>query len=149
MATNKGRAASKSAASGLACKHCGVKHRSLTEDECVDRKMSEKVLQNRVVSRARRLGWRVAHAGKGFAGSSEDGTGSFVTQMAKGWPDLFLLNEFRAPYRMAIELKREQGEIDDAQQEWLDLMNACGIPAMVIRPHHLRDGSVRAILVGT
>lgn len=135
----------KQVASGLACKHCGVKHRSLTEDECVDRKMSEKVLQARVLARARRLGWRVAHAGKGQVGAE----GHFVTPMAKGWPDLFLLNEFRAPYRMAIELKRELGEVEPEQQEWLDLMNRCGIPAMVIRPHHLRDGSVRAILVGT
>ncbi len=135
----------KSVASRLACENCGVKHRSLTSDDCRDRKMSEKTLQARVVARARRLGWRVAHAGKGQVGEA----GHFVTPMAKGWPDLFLLNEFRAPYRMAIELKREQGEVEPDQQEWLDLMNACGIPAMVLRPHHLRDGSVRAILVGT
>ena len=35
-----------------ACPHCGVRHRTITFDECVDRSMSEATLQERVWGRA-------------------------------------------------------------------------------------------------
>lgn len=110
--------------------------------------MSERTLQTRVVGRAKRLGWTVAHAGRGYVGNAETGEGQFVTPMAPGWPDLFMLNPKQAPYRLAIELKREQGEVDDKQHDWLALMNACGIPAIIVRPSDLRLGRVNAILKG-
>lgn len=130
------------------CPHCGKTHRKLTEDECGDRHMTEKTLQTRVVGRAKTRGWRVAHAGRAFVGNVETGEGQFVTQMAPGWPDLFLLNEHRPPHRLAIELKRELGEVEPEQWEWLKLLNACGIPAVVVRPSDLREGRVNAILSG-
>lgn len=141
MATNKRR-------EGLDCPHCGVRHRALTPDQCADRKMSERVLQNRVMERARRRGWKVAHAGKGWVGDEEGG--QFITPMLPGWPDLFLLNP-KAPYgrqAIAMELKREQGEVSEEQLAMLVLMNACGIPAIVVRPSDLREGRVNAILEG-
>jgi hypothetical protein len=49
---------------------------------------------------------------------------------------------------LAIELKREQGEVSDEQWDWLFLLNECGIPAVVVRPSDLRLGRVDAILAG-
>ena len=129
-----------SAAAAAHCPHCGVKHRTLTPDQCYDRRMSEKTLQNRVVARAKRKGWDVKHIGKGLTGAD----GVWIST-AKGFPDLFMLHE-RQQRARAIELKREEGEYEPGQLEYLRLLNVCGIPAVTIRPHHLRDGTVDAIL---
>lgn len=106
--------------------------------------MSEKVLQSRVIGRAKRRGWDVKHVGKGMTG----GDGVWVST-AKGFPDLFMLNRDIEPHVLAIELKREMGTFEPGQWEYLSLLNDCGIHAMVIQPHHLRDGTVNAILSGT
>lgn len=112
--------------------------------------MSERVLQDRVVGRAKRRGWTVAHAGRGWVGDSETGEGQFITPMMPGWPDLFLLNPKHPAGRraIAIELKREQGVVDEKQWEVLRLLNACGVPAVLVRPSDLREGRVNAILEG-
>lgn len=128
------------AAAKAHCPHCGVKHRTKTPDECYDERMSERTLQNRVVARAKRQGWVVKHVGKGLTGAD----GVWVST-AKGFPDLFLLHEGQQR-ALAIELKREHGEYEDGQLEYLQLLNICGVPAVTIRPHHLRDGTVAAIL---
>lgn len=125
------------------CGTCGKRHRSLTADQCADRRMSEKTLQDRVIGRAQRRGWKVAHAGRGWVGDHETGVGQFVTQMAPGWPDLFMLREPRA---LAIELKKELGEVTEEQWAWLRLLNLCGIPAVIVRPSDLREGRVNDIL---
>lgn len=101
--------------------------------------MLEKTLQDRVVGRAKRRKWVVAHAGRGMVGTE----GQIVTPMLPGWPDLFLL---RPPRALAIELKRETGVVDDKQWVLLTMLNQCGIPAVVIRPSDLREGRVDAIL---
>jgi len=128
------------AAGAAHCPHCGVKHRMITPDECVDRRMSEKTLQNRVVARAKRRGWDVKHVGKGLTGVD----GVWVST-AKGFPDLFMLHEGMMRV-LAIELKREAGEFEPGQLEYLQLLNLCGIPAVVVRPSDLREGRVDAIL---
>jgi hypothetical protein len=111
--------------------------------------MSERTLQDRVVDRAKRRGWKVAHAGRGWVGDAETGEGQFITPMSPGWPDLFMLNPRKAPYRLAIELKkRGRGRFARAAGRWLELLNACGIPAVVVRPSDLREGRVNAILEG-
>lgn len=112
--------------------------------------MSESTLQDRVRDRAKRRGWTVAHVGKGIAAFTPDGQPIFVTSMLPGWPDLFLMNANQAPGRQAIamELKKEDGEVSDDQWTILRLLNACGIPAVVIRPSDLRLGKVNAILSG-
>jgi hypothetical protein len=127
------------------CPHCGVKHRTITPDQCADRHVSERTLQTRVVDRAKRRGWKVAHAGRGIAAFDKAGQPIFLTAMSKGWPDLFLLN-VKQRRALAIELKREEGEVEPEQIEWLQAMNACGVPAVVIRPSDLREGRVNAIL---
>lgn len=126
------------------CPHCGVKHRSLTPDQCLDRKMSERTLQDRIRGRAKTRGWKVAHAGKGIAAFDAAGNPVFVTPMSKGWPDLVLA---KAGHRLIfMELKKEQGVVEPEQHEWLDLLNQTGNFAIVVRPSDLREGRVNAVL---
>lgn len=106
--------------------------------------MTEKKLQDSVRGRAKRRGWAVAHAGKGFVGDNTEGGGQFVTPMAPGWPDLTLA---RAGSRLIfMELKAERGEVSEEQWFWLKLLNLCGARAIVVRPSDLREGRVTAIL---
>ena len=105
--------------------------------------MSEAKLQSRVLYRARKHGWRVAHAGRGWVGGDEDSPGVVVTPMAKGWPDLTCAKEGHK--LVFIELKREQGEVEPEQWQWLWLLNACGARAVVVRPSDLRTGIVERI----
>jgi hypothetical protein len=128
----------------LPCPNCGVKHRSLTPEQCADRQMSERTLQDRVVGRAKRRGWKVAHAGKGWVGDAETGAGQFVTPMSPGWPDLTLAKEGHS--LVFLELKREQGEVDDNQWFWLRLLGRTGNMVGIIRPSDLREGRVTTIL---
>ena len=124
------------------CPNCGVKHRTLTFEECVDRNMSEATLQERFVGRAKRRGWKVAHAGRAWVGDRENG--QFITPMAKGWPDLTLAKEGHS--LVFIELKRQDGEVDDDQWTWLRLLGSTGNKVAIIRPSDLREGVVTAIL---
>ena len=133
------REAFKAAGAGF-CPHCGVKHRTKTPDECYDERMTEAVLQRRVVARAKSRGWVVKHVGKGLTGAD----GVWVST-ASNFPDLFMLHE-RQQRALAIELKRMKGEFEPGQLEYLQLLNICGIPAVVIRPDSLRDGTLNAIL---
>lgn len=132
------------AAAAAHCPHCGVKHRTLTPDECADRRMSEKTLQSRVMDRAKRRGWDVKHVPKGIAAFDAAGKPIFVSGM-KGFPDLFMLHE-GMKRALAIECKKQQGEYEPGQAEYLALLNACGIPAVTVRPSDLRTGRVNAIL---
>lgn len=126
------------------CANCGVRHRSLTTEQCADRKMPENVLQDRFIGRAKRRNWKVAHAGRGWVGGSAEEGGQWVTPMAKGWPDLTLAKE---GHRLIfVELKKELGEVDEDQWLWLRLLNLTGNYAVIIRPSHLRDGTVTRIL---
>ena len=106
--------------------------------------MSEKTLQSRVMGRAKRRGWTIAHAGKGWVGGSDDEKGSWITPMSPGWPDLTLA---KAGHRLLFfEFKREQGEVEPEQEVWLQLLNKCGARAVIVRPSDLREGRVKAIL---
>lgn len=135
--------AAKEAFSAAAAAYCPVhkvKHRSITPEECKDRQMKESTLQSRVVDRAKRRGWVVRHVGKGLTG--EDGV---WVSTAKDFPDLFLLHPVWHRV-LAMELKREEGKFQPGQLEYLQMLNLCGIPAVVIRPSDLRLGNVNAIL---
>jgi len=128
------------------CPHCGKRHRTMTPDDCLDRNMSEKTLQDRIRGRAKSRGWEVMHVGKAVPAYDEAGNPVWVTSAPEGWPDLVMFKPTAARKVIAMELKRQKGEVSEAQQRWLALMNACGIPAMVIRPSDLREGRVNAIL---
>jgi len=126
------------------CPICGVRHRFLDTNKCSDRQMTESTLQNRVWQRAERRGWKVAHAGRGFVGGGPGSSGSWITSMAKGWPDLTLA---KAGHTLIfMELKRETESPDEDQRFWLDLLARCGCLTYVIRPSDLREGRVNAIL---
>lgn len=106
--------------------------------------MSEKTLQDRVVGRAKRRNWRVAHAGRAWVGGKGGENGQFITPMSPGWPDLTLAKE---GHRLIfIELKREEGTVEDEQWAWLRLLNSTGNHAVIIKPSDLREGRVTAIL---
>lgn len=124
------------------CPNCGVRHRTITYEQCVDRSMSEKTLQSRVVDRAKRRNWKVAHAGRAWVGDRENG--QFITPMSKGWPDLTLAKEGHA--LIFLELKTEEGQLDDDQWTWLRLLGLTGNKCAIIRPSDLRDGTVTTIL---
>lgn len=146
MTTKRGITQQTATKERISCPHCGVRHRTLTPDQCWDRKMSEKTLQERVVDRAKRRGWTVKHVGKGIAAYDAEGSPIYVST-AKSFPDLFMLHEGRRLV-LAVELKREEGEFEPGQLEYLQLLNICGVPAIVIRPSDLRRGIVNAILDG-
>lgn len=146
--TTRRRIAAREPLRGESCPNCGVRHRTITFEQCIDRSMSEKTLQSRVMGRAKSRGWRVMHVGKAVPAYDADGNPIWITSADPGWPDLFLLHAKRKPFRLAIELKREDGEVSDEQIEYIHLMNACGIPAIVVRPSDLREGRVNAILSG-
>ena len=101
--------------------------------------MSEATLTTRVQYRMRKYGWKYAHAAR------VETPQGWRTAMAEGWPDLFLMRE-RDRRVLVIELKRELEEPDEKQLEWLYLFNLVGIPAIVVKPSHLRDGKLRAVL---
>ena len=122
-----------------------IQHREGLE-WCQDRQMSEKTLQDRIRGRAKSRGWEVVHIGKAVPAYDASGKPVWVTSAPEGWPDLVLFKAASARPVIAIELKKENNEPTDAQLRWLALMNACGIPAMVIKPSDLREGRVNAIL---
>lgn len=126
------------------CPNCGVRHRTITFDQCVDRSMSEKTLQERVTGRARRRNFKVAHAGKLWLPGKNGSEGMWLTPMSKGWPDLTLAKEGHS--LIFIELKTEEGTVDDDQWFWLRLLASTGNKCAVIRPSDLRTGVVKTIL---
>ena len=128
------------------CPHCGKRHRTMTSDDCLDRQMSEKTLQDRIRGRAKSRGWEIVHIGKAVPAFDESGKPVWITSAPEGWPDLVLFKPTAARPVIAMELKRQTNEPTDAQLKWLALLNACGIPAMVIKPNDLREGRVNAIL---
>lgn len=122
-----------------------VQHREGLE-WCQDRQMSERTLQDRIRDRAKRRGWEIVHIGKAVPAYDETGKPVWVTSAPEGWPDLVLFKPTAARKVIAMELKRQTNNPTEAQLKWLALMNACGIPAMVIRPRDLREGRVNAVL---
>lgn len=111
---------------------------------CQDNEMSEKTLQNRIISRARTRGWKVAHVGRGWVGDLATGDGQYVTSMSPGWPDLTLAKV--GHHLIFFELKREAGIVEPEQMEWLKLINSTGNYGIVLRPSDLRSGVVKTIL---
>jgi len=127
--------------------HKAVRHRKGVE-WCEDNEMSERTLQDRIRDRAKRRGWEPVHIGKAVPAYDETGKPIWITSAPEGWPDLLL---FKAgmPYPViAMELKKQNNEPTEAQLGWLALLNACGIPAVVVKPADLREGRVNAILEG-
>lgn len=111
----------------------------LSPEQKTDRAMTERTLQDRVLYRARKYGWKTAHAGRGFTPD-----GMMLTPMSPGWPDLVLAKANRP--LIFVELKRELGKPTSEQLEWLQLLNLTGNFAVIWRPSDLREGRIKLIL---
>ena len=95
--------------------------------------ISERDLQQHVVSMAKALGWSVFHPW-------------LSVHSAAGWPDLFMCKAERA---LAVELKAENGKVSWQQVAWLgDLAQVPGIEAAVWRPSDLLSGHLERVLRG-
>ena len=115
----------------------------MTVEQCKDRRLTEAKLQSRVLYRAKKYGWRIAHAQRGIVGETEDGHPIIRTSMAPGWPDIVCA---KAGNRLIfMELKAQLGELDPDQLVWATLLNSCGARAIIVRPSDLREGRVDAI----
>jgi len=121
-----------------ACPHCGKRHRTVTEDMCADRAMSEAKLTERVRYRAKKHGWKGAHCAKAYLPD-----GRVITPMSPGWPDWTFVKAGHRP--VFLELKKEQGVVEPEQLEWLQLLAAAGCAVGIVRPSDLREGRVDAI----
>lgn len=106
--------------------------------------MSEKTLQDRIIDRAKRRGWKVAHAGRGWVGGTEEEGGQWVTPMAPGWPDLTLAKA--GHHLIFMELKRQEADLEPDQVTWAVLLNQTGNHAILVKPSDLREGRVNEIL---
>ena len=82
--------------------------------------MTERQLQDAIVSEAKLLGWKVY-----FTWRSD--------HSPAGFPDLFLVHP-QTGRRLALELKTAKGKVSIEQEQWISALAVCGIPAMVIRP---------------
>jgi hypothetical protein len=110
----------------------------LTDAERVDRKMLEATLNNRVLYRAKKYGWRVLRIQRALA------NGAWRTPAGKGFPDLMLVGRTV----MFRELKRELGKLRPDQEAWRDALVAAGADWGVWRPSDLRLGVIEDELTG-
>ena len=65
-----------------------------------------------------------------------------------GFPDV-IIGSTRHGLVIAAELKREAKRYKptDAQVEWLDMYEECGVPAFLWRPRHLLSGEIHEIIM--
>lgn len=104
----------------------------LTDDERRLRAITEAAYQSQILQLAELRGWKRAH----FHDSRRQvKPGVFVGDKdAKGFPDLVLGRKLPRPDLIVWEVKKEKGVVTPEQEEWLDIINACGITACVVRP---------------
>lgn len=98
----------------------------------------ERPFQRRVVAYARRHRWKVVawHASLVSVEQTDDGPiytyGTAVSGDAKDFPDLSLYRAGDVP--IFAELKSQRGRVRQGQLDWLDLLDACGMVAVMWRP---------------
>ena len=93
--------------------------------------VSEREFQGAVIDLAQLHGWRVAHFRTAMNARRQYQTP--VAADGKGWPDLFLVHP-DSGQTLAVECKSAKGKTTDEQDQWLDDLARCGIPAEVWRP---------------
>ncbi len=114
--------------------------------------ISHEELVKAIADLARTYGWRVA----GFRGvriQRQDGSIFYQTPVlfdARGWPDLVLLKKAegkgKVSRRLAIEVKCGKDTLKPEQQEWLELMDACGFECWEWREVDWIDGTILGVL---
>lgn len=60
-----------------------------------------------------------------------------------GFPDLVIAGPGGVAF---VELKAARGRLSPTQQKWGDTLIGAGAPHFVLRPAHLRDGTVAALV---
>lgn len=80
---------------------------------------NERQFQRAVTDAAMHLGWRYHHEANSFGSKP-------------GFPDLFLVH--RNHGILLLELKTGKRRTTEAQQDWIDYLDSCGLPAYVVRP---------------
>lgn len=103
--------------------------------------MLESVLQSRVETLARALGWRIFHAP-----DNRPNRAGKVQRITPGFPDLVLVHA-KAGRVMYRELKTMTGKLTPAQREWAADLAACGADVGVWRPIDYLDDTVRRQLM--
>jgi VRR-NUC domain len=101
----------------------------LTPQDRLLRSVTEAEWSETVVALARLFGFQVAHF---RPARTERGWRTPVSADGAGFPDLVMLHPDGRGF--AVELKREQGTTDAAQDHWLELFRAAGFTAEVWRP---------------
>lgn len=91
----------------------------------------ESAFQKTVIEMAQLHGWKVAHFRP--ARTKDGGWLTPVAANGKGFPDLMCIRQ-RTRQRFAAECKIPPNKPTPEQDEWLDAMEICGIPAYVWTP---------------
>lgn len=93
--------------------------------------MTERELQNAVMTLAGLLGWSCYHTW-------------LSARSTPGFPDCIFV---RAGKMLAVELKSERGKLSEAQEHWLGVLGAVpGIACFVWRPDDWRNGICDRVL---
>jgi hypothetical protein len=94
------------------------------------RAISEKDWQNRVEQLALFLGWKYYHA------PDNRPVHGRIQKIVAGFPDCVLVKGNRLIF---AELKKEVGVVSEAQQLWMDALEATGAEVYVWRPSQMRE----------
>lgn len=112
----------------------------LTERQRQDRAVTERSLMEAFMKAARMMGWKVMHVSDSRRMVNRGGKMVLVGDAeCKGWPDLFLAHKATGRI-MAVEVKVEdpnRGKVTPEQADWLDVLRACGVETLVLRPSGL------------
>lgn len=83
--------------------------------------ISESTWKSHILRLARQCGWRAYSA-------------RYSLGCDPGWPDLILC---RPPRIIAVELKSDKGRVRPEQDEWLAVLEACGVKSYIWRPRDI------------
>ena len=109
----------------------------MTTAEFIQQQMkseTEEQFLQRVIHLAHALGWKVAHF-RPVRIQRANGSVYYETPVAadgKGFPDLVMVRD----RVLFVELKRENGKLDPAQEEWRDAIAGGGGQHYTFKPRH-------------
>jgi VRR-NUC domain-containing protein len=111
----------------------------LTEQQRADRELSELDLQRQIKDLSAMYGWLHVHI---RAAQTEKGWRTPISgQLGKGWVDLVLVNPMRRR-TLAVEVKRETGELSADQMYVHTMLRESGWQVEVWRPSDMTSGRI-------
>lgn len=102
--------------------------------------MTERELQDAVVTMARAFGWTVAHF---RPARTKDGWRTPVGYDGQGFPDLVMVRDDRL---MFVELKSARGKLSEPQKRWGELLGGAGADWRLWSLHEWNTGQVERVL---